>query len=272
MIEPQPLTPTPIPEVPLPCAPLVRVLAQVRFPTILAIRDIDRVISFQDALRETYPNLSREEIQSIHSGSSEALSIRPDRIWRLTDRATGPGWRVSLGVDFVALETSSYDSRRDFLDRLHTVLSAVEESFQPASSSRFGLRYIDRLTGKAVDRVTDLVHPEILGIIQPTDTLNPVLRNSVIHQLTEVQFLISASDRIQGCWGRLPAKATYDPSALEPIEEPSWILDLDMFTAESKPFASENLLVTATNFAECIYWLFRQMVTPEFLRFYGAEL
>ena len=44
-----------------------------------------------------------------------------------------------------------------------------------------------------------------------------------------------------------------------------------MFTTESLPFASEQLLKTAMGFAECLYWLFRQMVTEEFLRFYGGE-
>ena len=62
MTDPRPLNPTPTPEVPLSRAPLVRVLAQARFPTILAIRDADKVASFQEALRETYPNLSREQV------------------------------------------------------------------------------------------------------------------------------------------------------------------------------------------------------------------
>lgn len=271
MTDPRPLNPSPTPEVSLPRAPLARVLAQARFPTILAVRDPDRVAGFQDALRETYPNLNQDQVHSIRLGGGEAPDVRPDLIWRLTDRETGPGWRVSLGVDFVALETSSYDSRRDFLDRLLTVLSAVEEAFRPASASRLGLRYIGRLTGEAVDRIAELVHAEVLGIIQPTDTLDPSLRDSVIHQLTEVQFLSPAGTRVQGRWGQLPANATYDPNALEPVEVPSWVLDLDMFTAESQPFASEDLLRTATGFAECLYWVFRQMVTVEFLRFYGGE-
>ena len=271
MTEPWTLNPTPTPEVPLPRSPLVRVLAQARFPTILAIRDPDRVAVFQDALRETYPNLNQDQVHSIRLGRGEAPDIRQDLIWRLADREPGPGWRVSLGVDFVAVETSTYDSRRDFLDRLRTVLSVVEESFKPASASRLGLRYIDRLTGEAVDRVSELVHAEVLGIIQPTDTLDPSLRDCVIQQITEVQFQAPAGACVQGRWGRLPANTTYDPNALEPVEEPSWVLDLDMFKTESQPFASEDLLTTATGFAECLYWVFRQMVTVEFLRFYGGE-
>ena len=271
MTEPLPLNPTPTSEVPLPRAPLERVLAQARFPPILAIRDPDKVAVLQEALRETYPNLSQDQVHSIELSGGETPNIRQGLIWRLADREKNPDWRVSLGVDFVALETSSYDSRDDFLGRLRAVLSAVEQAFKPASATRLGLRYIDRLTDEAVDRVDELIRPAVLGIIRPSEDPESVLGDSVIHLMTEAQFLVQDGARVQGRWGQLPAHATSDPHALEPVAKPSWVLDLDMFTTESQPFASEELLTTATGFAKCLYWLFRQMVTEEFLKFYGGE-
>ena len=271
MTEPRPLNPTPTPEVPLSESPLARVLAQARFPTILAIRNADRVAVFQEALREIYPNLRRDQVHSIEFAGDRTPDVRQDLIWRLADQETEPQWQVSLGVDFVALETSNYDSRADFLGRLRGVHTALEQAFSPASTSRFGLRYINHLTGEAVDRIGELIHAEILGMIQPPQNLDPTLRDAVIHQITETQFLAPNGDRIQGRWGKLPANATYDPNALASVAEPSWVLDLDMFTTASRPFVSEDLLATATGFAECLYWLFRQMVTMEFLRFHGGE-
>ena len=271
MIEPRSLNPTPTPEVPLPRAPLARVIAQVRFPPILTIRDPDKVAVFQEALREVYPNLSQEQVHSIELRGGQTPNISQGLIWRLADRERDPHWRVSLGVDFVALETSSYDSRNDFLDRLQAVLSALEKEFKPASANRLGLRYIDRLTDEAVDRIAELVHPDVLGIIRPPENPHPALGESVIHLMTEAQFLAHDGARVQGRWGQLPANATYDPDALEPVGHRSWILDLDMFTTESQSFTSEKLLTTATGFAKCLYWLFRQMVTEEFLRFYGGR-
>ena len=271
MTEPRPLNPTPTPEVPLPRAPLERVLAQVRFPPILAIRNPDKVAVLQEALRETYPNLSQEQVHSIELGGDETPNVSQDLIWRLADREKDPGWRVSLGVGFVALETSDYDSRADFIDRLRAVLSAVEQAFNPASASRLGLRYIDRLTGEAFDRVHELIRPAVLGIIRPSEDPEADLGESAIHLLTAAQFQVENGARIQARWGQFPANATSDPDALEPVAKPSWVLDLDMFTTESQPFASEELLTTATGFAECLYWLFRQMVKEEFLRFYGGE-
>ena len=271
MNEPAPLNPTWTPEVPLPQAPLARVIAQARFPPILAIRDPDNVAVLQDVLRETYPNLSQDQVHSIELPGGQAPNIRQGLIWRLSDREKDHRWRVSLGVDFVALETSSYDSRNDFLGRLHTVVSAVERAFEPASANRFGLRYIDRLTGDAVDRIGDLIQPAVLGIIRPPENPHPALSESLVHLMTEAQFLAQDGARVQGRWGLLPRNATYDLHALEPVAKPSWVLDLDMFTTESLPFASEGLLATATSFAECLHWLFREMVTEEFLTFYGGK-
>ena len=271
MKELQPLSPTSTTEVPLPRGPLVCVIAQARFPPILAIRDPDKVAVFQEALRETYPNLSQEQVHNIELAGGQTPNVRHDLIWRLADREKAAGWRVSLGVDFVALETSSYSSRDDFLSRLGTVVFAVEQAFKPASASRLGLRYIDRLTDQAVDRVSDLVRSEVLGIARSPENPDPALREAIIHMMTEAQFLAQDGARAQGRWGLLPPNATYDPNILEPVDKPTWVLDLDMFTTESQPFESEELLTTATGFAKCLYWLFRQMVTEEFLRFYGGE-
>ena len=271
MKEPRPLNPTPTREVPLPRAPLARVIAQARFPPILSIRDPDKVAVLQEALRETYPNLSQDQVHSIELTGGQSPNVRQVLIWRLADRDKDAPWRVSLGVDFVALETSSYKSRDDFLSRLRAVVAAVEQALKPASASRLGLRYIDQLTDEAVDRVDELIHAEVLGIIGPTRNPQSALGKSVIHLMTEAQFLAQDGARVQGRWGQLPENVTYDPDALKPISKPSWVLDLDMFTTESQPFASEELLTTATGFAECLHWLFRQMVSEEFLRFYGGE-
>lgn len=271
MTEAPQLDPKPIPEVHLDRAPLARVLAQARFPPILAISKANEVASFQEALRETYPNLNHEQVHSIELVGGQTPNVQQGLVWRLADGETEPAWRVSLGVDFVALETSNYDSRDDFLARLGDVLSAVEESFKPASASRLGVRYIDRLTGAAFKRINDMIHAEILGVIRPTDTLDSSLTESVIHQITEAQFQAPGGARVQGRWGQLPGNTTYDPDVLKAVEVPSWVLDLDMFTTQSQGFVSQDLVTTARGFAECLYWLFRQMVTVEFLRFHGGE-
>ena len=73
-------------------------------------------------------------------------------------------------------------------------------------------------------------------------------------------------------WGQVPPQSTVDPNAIEPVDSPSWILDLDMFSVESQPFDPEALVAEVRMYAERIYTVFRWAVTEEFLRQYGGEL
>lgn len=271
MNKPQPLAPITLPEVHLPNAPLERVIAQVRFPAILAIRNPDKVAGFQEMVRGRYPALNEERVQTIDLTNVDSPSFREGVIWRFTDGSNSFAWRVSLGVDFLALETSDYQSRGDFIDRIEEVLDALETCFAPREVRRLGLRYVDRLTDDALARIEDLIMPEVLGILSTTGELSKAISRSVHHKMTEAQFSGPEETRIQGRWGLLSENATYDPNAVEPLDKPSWILDLDMFSTEPQDFECEALLTDTRSFADCLYWLFRAMVKNEFLEFYGGQ-
>lgn len=266
----QPLSGPPPAEVPLLRAPLVRVIAQVRFAPILAIRNPDKVASFQEEIRSTYPLLSEERVHHLAIQPPGIPESRESLIWRFVDDVNQPQWRVSLGIDFVSLETSAYASRSDFLERLSLILTKLENSFKPAEAQRFGLRYIDRLTDDALDQIHDLIKPDILGIALPVQGAPSPLGRSATFLLTEAQFQADEG-LLMARWGNLPANATYDPDALEPFYKPSWIIDLDMFTSSPQPFTTSVLLETASNFAARAYSVFRMMVTEDFLKFYGGN-
>ena len=267
--EPQPLA-TEIPaNVHLPNTPLARVLAQVRFPPILSISKADAVADFQESLRSIYPHLNREEVRNVDLTKNEP-DVTKATIWRLADRERAAQWRVSLGSDFVALETAAYTSREDFLARLRTAVANVQEHFRPADAKRIGLRYVDRLTGDAVGRIGELVQPSVLGLLRPDETSPTALRNATVHLVTQAQ-LLAAEGVIQGRWGNLPPNTTYDPTVLDPVDGPTWVLDLDMFVQDTMPFEADMLAAKAGCFARRLYSVFRQMVTDEFLLFYGAK-
>ena len=84
---PRPLL-APPPEIPLPQAPLVRVLTQIKFPTILSIGTNDsEVAAFQEKIRSVYPILEREQGFTLVVGSPSAPpEVRPGVIWKFRDR------------------------------------------------------------------------------------------------------------------------------------------------------------------------------------------
>ena len=269
----KPLNFTRIKEINLPRAPLERVISEIRFGTILGIRNPERVVVFHEMLNGLYPYLNKEIVQSIKLfGSNETEDIHNNIIWRITDYSKNPQWKVSLGEDFVALETTKYTNRNDFIDRLSKVLKAVESTFAPPEAIRLGLRYIDRLTDEAVDSITDFLQPELLGIYQPAGKLNKLLNSSVISQISEVQFYVSENSRLNARWGLVPINSTDGNNTIKALNEPSWVIDLDMITNQTIPFISNDLVEVTAEFSENIYGLFRQMVTEDFIRYYGGEV
>lgn len=257
------LAPSPA-EVPLRDAPLVRVIAQVRFPLVIAIAQRDFIAPFQEAIRGTYPVLRQEQTQSIvvGIGSASMAPVPPQTVWRFSD--LGGKWRVSLAPDFLALETTAYTSRSDFLRRLSDVAAALDKHVEPKLVDRLGLRYIDRVTGDAVKDIERLVRPEVLGVV------GAAVAKHAVHAITES--LYSCEDfSVLARWGLLPPNATVDPAAIEPADVESWILDLDVFNMKPFPFSVDAVQTRAGRFAERLYAFFRWAVTSEFLRRYGGK-
>jgi uncharacterized protein (TIGR04255 family) len=251
------------PEVPLPNAPLVRVIGQVRFPPVLSVEKRDFVAPFQEAIRGTYPVLRPEQAQGIVLGP-EGMVPGPKQVaWRFSDV---PGaWRVSVTPEFVAIETTAYTSRSDFLSRLEFVLDAVADHVKPALVQRLGVRYVDRVTGDALADIRQLVRREVLGIVGV-----PFARE-VRHSVTQTAFALpGAKEQIMARWGLVPPGASIDPTAIEPIEQPSWMLDLDMFSNEEAPFVPKEIVGAARRYCERLYAVFRWAVEDDFLRRFGG--
>ena len=262
-----PLAGPPPPEVPLTDPPLVRVIAQVRFPLIASLEKREFIASFQEAIRESYPVLRPEEERSVVLGSQGVVDTRSHTLWRFHE-ARG-AWGVTLAPDFLALETTRYTSREDFMERLRLVLEALEEHVDPRELDRLGVRYIDRVSGENLSALPQLVRPEVAGI------LGSPLSERAQRAISENVFILPRNaGQITARWGLLASRSTIDPAALEAIEEPSWILDTDAFQsfeAGSRQLDVASVVEQARGFAERIYSIFRWAVTDEFLRRYGGE-
>lgn len=254
----------PVPaEVPLPDAPLVRVIAQLRFPQVLSVEQPDFVAPFQNAIRATYPVLRREQTQTVVFGpAGVSTPPSPQTAWRFHDGAAH--FRVSLTQDFLALETTKYTSRNDFFGRLRALVDALGDHVEPAQIDRVGVRYIDRLTGEALTELRTLVRPEVCGIAGTEAAAHAG------HMLSVSSFDVGEA-QVLARWGLVPANVSFDPAAIEPVGEKSWLLDLDMFSAAPMPFAAEQVVRRAEGYAERLYAVFRWAVTEAFLARYGGK-
>lgn len=259
-----PLTGPPPAEVPLTDAPLVRVIAQVRFPLVASVEKHDFIAPFQEAIRAEYPVLRPEQSRSAVLGQQGVMEARSNTVWRFHDASDA--WRVTVAPDFLALETSRYTSRKDFLDQLERVLEALVAHVNPKVTDRLGVRYIDRVTGDNLRDLPHLVRPEVCGI------LSTPLASHALHSISEAVFVLPENaGQVKTRWGLVPARGTVDPAAVDAIDEPSWLLDVDAFQAETQELDVEVALQQARGFSERIYSVFRWAVTDEFLQRYGGQ-
>ncbi|RYZ88488.1 MAG: TIGR04255 family protein [Proteobacteria bacterium] len=251
-------------EVHLTNAPLVRVIAQVKFPIVSSIEDTKFIGGFQEALRSKYPILRKEHstVFTIHIGDQP--SGQQETVWRFTDKEDN--WRVSLSPSFLAIEAMKYTNRQDFFNRFKEILIALKEWVDPVFCERIGVRFIDRISGSHYKNIRNLIKPEILGLSSFDDD------QFFMQNFTQSFFSINQADRFSARYGSLPQDQTYDPSAVDPLKEKSWILDLDMFSEERLDLDPEIIYRKSLLFADNIYSFFRWTVTEEFLKAYGGTI
>lgn len=252
------IRPTPK-EIPLKSAPLVKVIAQLRFPIIASIENQGFIGSFQESIREDYPILRPE----LEVSPRMPLGNFSSKIWRFIDEKKD--WIVSLAQNFIAIETSHYTNRRDFLKRWEQVFTAATEYLRLKQYDRLGVRYIDRIEDGAVKDIKKFIRPEALGI------MNDFSEDQISRTFNEILFKMKDS-QLLARWGKLAANSTFDPGAIEPKPKESWVLDLDMFRNTSEQLEVEKIIEESEFYTERIYSFFRWVVTDNFLKYYGGKL
>ncbi|MFN0089158.1 MAG: TIGR04255 family protein [Acidimicrobiales bacterium] len=243
---------------------LVFVVAQIRFPLVVSINEERFVGPFQEMIRADYPELERATEAQVLLGHDGVQKVEGGVVWKFS--AAPDDWQVALTPSFVALSTAKYTSRDDFLRRLDTLLERTEQWLKPRRVTRFGVRYVDRIDGKKLDRLTEFVRPEVLG---PT-AVDLGKGGSLRHTITECSYELQNDNGLRARWGRLPAGASLDPS-VPPVKSASWVLDLDA-SVENIEFNRAELMKRASTFGDVIYRYYRWAVTSDFLRAHGGKV
>lgn len=261
-----PLSGPPPAEVPLPKAPLAKVLFQVRFPRVLALAGQDRiniVAGVQDALKAKYPLFSEESAPTIQFTPNGPVIGQDDKIWRFSD--IKKEWRVSVTPEFATLETSAYSSRADFARRAQFVLDAIERTVSPGAFERVGVRYINRISGDAIAQLNRLVKPAALGLVAA-----PSVAPSVQQALSEALLEAEEGQVLMRSFV-LPPNVVFDPSLFPPMNERTWVLDIDLFSTDSGEFEAKALAGRIELFSTRIYSVFRWVVEDAFLTHFGGS-
>ena len=243
--------------------PLTGVVVQVKFPEVLSIARVEYIAEFQERIRSCYP------LHAQHHGFIFQVTphgAQPDRsplFWRFLD--TARKWRVSVGTNFLALETRAYESRQDLVQRSESVANALSKTINPALMTRIGVRYVDRICGDNLERLHQFVRPEVLGLY------NRDHQASIVRTISEVVGDTNVGTISVRC-GFMPPNQTHEHDLMPAIGTPSWFLDVDVYQEYGQPqaFDPSEINVQIMELASRAYGFFRWAVSTEFLRAYGG--
>ena len=153
-------------------SPLVEVVFQLRFPTILSI-NTNPPVEFQENIRENYP-LFEEQLEEAGD-----VIVNPQlRVASLRKTGEHKNYafisadnkiKINLTPSFIAISTMAYTQWEDYRKHIDFVVPIFESVYHPAFYTRVGLRYIDVITRSVFDlqdrNWTELIKPHILGMV-----------------------------------------------------------------------------------------------------------
>ena len=156
-------------------SPLVEVICQLRFPTILSI-GANEPAAFQEAVRKDFPRYAarQEQVPPKVVKKGNATALEPQKPITNYHFVSEDGrWKLNLTQNFIALSTLSYQRWEDFAARLDQPLAQFIQIYQPAFFERLGLRYVNAISRQRLgleDHLwDDLIRDHYVGILGQPD-------------------------------------------------------------------------------------------------------
>ncbi len=173
-------------------SPLIEVICQLRFPTILSI-GAQAPAAFQEAIRHDFPRyMARQEQPTprVKGARGPAPKLEtPPTVTNYNFVSTDGLWKLNLTQDFIALSTLRYSRWEEFAQQLDKPLAAFIQLYQPAFFQRIGLRYVNAFSRKMLELEgtpwSTLIQPAFLGVLaEPDVEESAASRSSVDTQMT----------------------------------------------------------------------------------------
>jgi len=247
--------------------PLKMVVAQLRFPPEMGLKESDNQAAIQDALRDCYP-IAMERQQEVEiqlqlvPGPTGAPQVAPAIVregpMRFSD-ADG-NWIASVGDSTLSLETKSYRTGEEFRERWSALVVAFQTILTPARVDRLGMRYINQLSLPGIRSVEDwsgFLKADLMGAIASSTLCSRVA------QANDQVLLAVGSDG-----GSIRRFYSQNPEGVEPPS--TMLLDFDLFSAEPFPFDYAEIMARLDRYHKWGWNLFRRSITDDLVSVLGV--
>lgn len=239
--------------------PLISVICQLRFPTILSIATTEPA-GFQEKIRGEYPIYEK---QQGHQPPEELAGLLQNLGVRLPGSETSHTFKTESGTrhigltrDFVAITDEKYRRWEEFSGEIMRALEALEDLYHPNFYTRVGLRYVDVINRSALGIAGvdwhELINPQLLGALG-TEQIGPQVKE------IETESLIRL-DETEGFVKLRHGLRKHEDRAGETM----YVFDSDFFIAEKREKPDVSAILH--NFHEIAGNLFRWAIKPKLHR------
>ncbi len=215
-------------------APLVYVLAQIKFNPILLIGA--SIPQLQDIYRKMGLIKYEEKALNTIKFSNDAPTTTTTQQWHFSDSSNTH--KIILGTDSITLEATTYENHHLFFDLFFKYLGSLELINDIAQTTRIGLRYIDLIASKKDDNLNDYMVNHFHGYtFNGVDDVEDYLSLSQYQVATKQgQLRVNCTQYIDG--SKLPKELLTTLTLKEqlPIGIKHNILDIDHFKIEDEEY------------------------------------
>jgi uncharacterized protein (TIGR04255 family) len=126
--------------------PLELVVCQLRFPVALGLVAMQPPEQFHNEIRRAYPVTRRGQTTQAQIDATAGPQVRMSGtgFWLFEDKEAN--WTVSLGPEFLSLETRHYRQFGEFVGRFLELSGLAARLYGIELRERLGLRYVDRVS------------------------------------------------------------------------------------------------------------------------------
>lgn len=204
-------------------SPLIEVIFQLRFPTILSINS-NQPVRFQEKIRDKYP-FYEDKLEEFGD-----FVLNP-QLKAATMRKTGENknymfvsedgmTKINLTPSFIAISTMGYTLWEDFEKHIDFIIPIFEAEYHPSFYTRVGLRYVDAFTrsdlGLQGKKWIELIKPHVLGMV------NEEHEDGVKSYLSEIEYETKESGVL--------SKARFEFVHINDKPELSLLMDCDYYS------------------------------------------